>query len=159
MSVSFAKEIAGLRRLSPKQLRQRYEELFGEPSKSGNVQFLLKRLSWKVQAIAEGDLYERARRRAEELAKGADIRLSPPATLQMNGTGISPHQRFTTDHRIPPAGTILERTYRGHRHLVTVREEGFEHEGEIHKSLSAAARAICGSHCNGFAFFGLGGDL
>ena len=76
----------------------------------------------------------------------------------MNGSA-GPHRlRFTGDHRLPAPGTVLERKYRGDRHLVTVQPDGFEHEGVIHRSLSAAAKAICGSHCNGFAFFGLGGE-
>ena len=33
---------------------------------------------WRLQALAEGDLSERARRRAAELANDADLRLAPP---------------------------------------------------------------------------------
>ena len=38
---------------------------------------------------------------------------------------------------------------------VKVRPDGFEYEGEVHASLSAVAKAITGSHCNGFNFFRL----
>jgi hypothetical protein len=34
--------------------------------------------SSRMQALAEGDLSERARQRAAELAQDADLRLSPP---------------------------------------------------------------------------------
>jgi hypothetical protein len=37
-----------------------------------------------------------------------------------------------------------------------VMTDGFEFEGERYKSLTAVARAITGSHCNGFHFFKLG---
>jgi hypothetical protein len=38
---------------------------------------------------------------------------------------------------------------------VQVLAEGFAFEGEVYASLSAVARAITGSHCNGFLFFDL----
>ena len=34
---------------------------------------------------------------------------------------------------------------------------GFEFEGEAYKSLSAVAKKITGSHCNGYLFFRLTG--
>ena len=36
---------------------------------------------------------------------------------------------------------------------VLVRTDGFEFEGVPYRSLSAVAKAITGSHCNGFLFF------
>ena len=41
-------------------LKKRYRELFGEESKSSNKQFLFRRIAWRLQANAEGDLSERA---------------------------------------------------------------------------------------------------
>ena len=46
------------------QLQARYAEVFGEPARSGNRQWLFRRVAWRVQAMAEGDLTERARERA-----------------------------------------------------------------------------------------------
>ena len=37
-------------------LKKRYRELFGEESKSSNKQFLFRRIAWRLQANAEGDL-------------------------------------------------------------------------------------------------------
>jgi hypothetical protein len=37
-----------------------------------------------------------------------------------------------------------------------VLEKGFEYEGRRYRSLSAVARAVTGSHWNGFHFFGVG---
>src|SRR5688572_31223637 len=70
--------IAALGRMTVTQLRQKYLEVFGEPSRSGNRDFLFKRVAWRVQSLAEGGLSERARRRAEELARDADIRTTIP---------------------------------------------------------------------------------
>ena len=38
-----------------------------------------------------------------------------------------------------------------------VRAEGFEYQGQVYPSLSAVAKAITGSHCNGFLFFRITG--
>ena len=40
---------------------------------------------------------------------------------------------------------------------VKVLPNGFEYEGQVYRSLSAVAKAITGSHCNGFLFFRIGG--
>jgi len=59
-------------------LQKRYRELFVEESKSSNKQFLFRRVAWRLQANAEGDLSERARRRAVEIADDRDLRLRAP---------------------------------------------------------------------------------
>jgi hypothetical protein len=40
---------------------------------------------------------------------------------------------------------------------VVVLADGFEFEGERYRSLSAIAKAVTGSHVNGFRFFNLEG--
>src|SRR5262249_46091459 len=40
---------------------RRYAELFGEPTRARNKAWLFKRLAWRLQALAEGDLSKRAR--------------------------------------------------------------------------------------------------
>ena len=40
---------------------------------------------------------------------------------------------------------------------VTVLARGFAHGGTVYRSLSAVAKAITGSHCNGYLFFRLAG--
>src|SRR5262249_48272472 len=67
-------ELAALRRLTPQELRARYAELFGERPSTQNKGWLRKRLAWRLQALAEGDLSQRARQRAAELANDADLR-------------------------------------------------------------------------------------
>ncbi len=153
------KELAALQRSTPKELREQYEAVFGEPTRSGNKPFLIKRIAWRMQANAEGDLSDRARQRAEELANDSDLRLSPPMSPSVigtiNGAGRSGGTHHLHDKRLPPPGAVLTRTYKGDELQVNVLNDGFEFEGERHKSLSAVAKAITGSHCNGFLFFGL----
>jgi hypothetical protein len=72
MQLDIDKEVALLQRMTVGQLRERFEETWGEPTNTRNKQWLLKRIAWKMQANIEGDISERARRRAAELARGND---------------------------------------------------------------------------------------
>jgi Protein of unknown function (DUF2924) len=78
MHLNIENEVAALQRLAVRKLRTRYGEVFGEQTRAGSKAWLIKRIVWRLQSIAEGDLSERARRRAAELANDADVRLSPP---------------------------------------------------------------------------------
>jgi hypothetical protein len=156
MSLNIAKEVAALQRLTVTELRAKYAEVFGEPAQSGNKVWLVKRLAWRLQALAQGDLSERARQRAAELANDADLRLTPPKPraadlpVERTTTKILP---FKLDVRLPPPGTILTRKYKGELVQVQVLTTGFAFQGEVFPSLSAVAKAITGSHCNGYYFF------
>ncbi|WP_261360394.1 DUF2924 domain-containing protein [Gemmata massiliana] len=50
----------------------------GEPTTTGNRTWLARRIAWRIQALAEGDLSEGARARAAELARDADLRVISP---------------------------------------------------------------------------------
>ena len=53
------------------------------------------------------------------------------------------------------AGTTLVRRWRGHTHTVLVHNDGFEHEGQHYRSLTAVAERITEAHWSGPRFFGL----
>jgi hypothetical protein len=149
-------ELARLRTMTPAALRDRYFEVFGEPSRTGNKDFLCKRIAWRVQALAEGSLSERAKKRAAEIACDADIRTTiprPRAVTPDAATATSPAPRPAK--RLPMPGSVLTREYRGRSVAVTVLRNGFDWEGQVYKSLSAVAKAVTGSHWNGYLFFGL----
>src|SRR5262245_45582947 len=78
MDLDIGQQLAALKRLTVKELRDRYAETFGEPTNGNNRAWLLKRIAWRLQALAEGDLSERARQRAAELARDADLRTTMP---------------------------------------------------------------------------------
>ncbi len=147
-------QLAALECMTASQLQARYAEVFGEPSRSGNRQWLLRRVAWRIQALAEGGLSERARQRAAELARDADVRVVPPRA----GNGlVRPTSPTSPRHNAtgPAPGTVLTRVYHGVEHRVTVLPDGFEYQGTKYRSLSAIASAITGSHWSGFRFFGL----
>jgi hypothetical protein len=159
MSLNVQKELAALKRMTVGQLRDRYAEVHGEASKSFHKDFLVRRIIWRLQALAEGDLTERARKRAAELANDADLRLRAPSTLRLAGgheeqvaTGTL---RLATDQRLPLPGALLTRDYKGQRIAVRILPKGFEYEGEVYRSLSAIAKKVTGSHWNGWLFFGV----
>ena len=155
MEVNIVNEVAALQRLSVGQLRQRFAELFGEATNASNRTWLIKRIAWRMQALAEGDLSQRARQRAAELARDADLRLNPPPSKTTTTTPPPEPVSIPTpvDPRLPPPGTILTRPYKGQLVQVQVLTDGFAYAGRVYPSLSAVAKAITGSHTNGFLFF------
>lgn len=64
MQIDIDKEVALLQRMTVGQLREKFEETWGEPTNTRNKQWLVKRIAWKMQANIEGDISQRARRRA-----------------------------------------------------------------------------------------------
>lgn len=65
-----------------------------------------------------------------------------------------PKKQRERDPRLPPAGTVLSREYKGERHEVTVLEEGFTYNSEHFRSLSKIAKHIArGTSWNGYLFF------
>jgi hypothetical protein len=158
--MTMSQQIAALQRLSVKELRARYAEVFGESTNAHNRDWLTRRVAWRLQELAEGGLSERALRRAAELANDADLRVVPPReplATRPPAAGPAPEPRSGGDGRLPPPGTVITRPYKGRTLQVKVLAEGFELDGRVYPSLSAAARAASGSHCNGFLFFGLMG--
>jgi hypothetical protein len=159
VQLNITHELAALRRLTPRELRARYAEAFGEQPSTKNRGWLLKRLAWRLQSLAEGDLSQRARQRAAELANDADLRTTPPRTARAGAAPAPPAAavpaapRPPADSRLPAPGTVLTRPYKGALLQVRVLQAGFEYDGLAYQSLSAVARAITGSHCNGFLFF------
>jgi len=71
-------EIENLRRVSLAALRQKYQEVFAEDTRCRHREQLFRRIAWRLQALAEGDLTERARERASQLARDADLRVVAP---------------------------------------------------------------------------------
>ena len=67
----------------------------------------------------------------------------------------APPPREKGDDRLPPPGSVLTRAYKGGTVQVKVLPHGFEHARDVYHSLSAVAKAVTGSHCNGFRFFQL----
>jgi hypothetical protein len=139
-------------------LKRRYRELFGEDSKSSNKQFLFRRIAWRLQANAEGNLSERALRRAAEIADDQDLRVRAPKQFLIrpdSGAWTVDRTRPPKDGRLPGPGAILTRRVGDRQIVVKVLDEGFEYESRRYRSLSAIAREVTGTRWNGLLFFGV----
>ncbi len=154
MDLSITAQIAALRGMTVAELQGEWFQLYGQPTKSRNRDYLWKRLSWRIQELACGGLTDTAKQRIEELAPEGFVRartpnVAPPAADPAKPA--APHR----DPRLPSPGTVLTRQYHGNEIRVLALDDGFEWEGQHYRSLSAVARAVTGQRWNGLLFFGL----
>ena len=93
-------EIESLGKVKTKELKARYRDLFGEESPSSNRSHLFRRIAWRLQANAEGDLSERVRgrparllhtRRRHKFSGPSPRHGKPRQALQMQIAMRSPH--------------------------------------------------------------------
>lgn len=155
------REVALMKLMSVGELRKKYCEVFNEATNARNKVWLVKRIAWRMQANVEGNLSERAKRRALEIANDADIRMMPPRERQSrehapetNTVVVNVDSKPT---RALSVGQSLQRVYKGQNIVVRVRGDGFEWQGQKYKSLTAVAKAVTGKHWNGFNFFRVDG--
>jgi hypothetical protein len=135
------------------KLKEKYLAVFGHESRSNHKQFLIRRIAWRLQANAEGELSERARERALLLAEEADLRIRAPQSFLREMSRSAGKVRG--DPRLPAAGTTLTREFQGQNISVEVLAKGFRYQENTYKSLSAVARKVSGTQWNGFSFFRL----
>jgi len=155
MDPAVVRAIEELRGLSVAALKTRYLAVFGEESKSSNKQFLFRRIAWRLQAKVEGDLSDRAHRRAAEIASDADLRTRAPkgflpGDAPSSAPWITDRSQPQRDWRLPAPGSLLTRRLDDRQIVVKVLEEGFEYESRRYRSLSAIAREVTGTRWNGF---------
>jgi hypothetical protein len=151
-------EIEQLRGATVRELRAKYCALFGQPSCSNHKQFLFRRVAWRLQALAYGELSEQVRQQALALAQDADLRIIAPRHLvgtpeQVLQPTLRSRGKPGRDQRLPKPGSILRREFKGQIVVVQVLEHGFQYQDRFYKSLSAIARQVTGTHWNGYAFF------
>lgn len=156
MPVDVAAEMRRLSQMRVPDLKARYAEAFGEETRSNNRDYLVKRIVWRLQAREEGDLTERARRRADELADDADLRTrAPKSESAASGRPLVAPIRVPRASQAPMPGMVLTREYKGRLIVARVLPKGYEHEGKVYRSLTAIANEVTGGHWNGRLFFNL----
>ena len=158
-----AAELAKLEKITVKELMAKYQEVFGEETRSRNKQYLIKKIAWRIQEIAEGGLSGKALKRIDELAENAPIRQRQH--FGKNGNGKiktiviekKTEQKIDTnrDNRLPAVGETISKIYKGKEYTVKMLEKGFDYNGLAYRSLSKIAKEITGTTWNGFLFFGL----
>lgn len=145
---SMTAQVEQLRSMSVADLVPRYRELYGKDPRSKNRTWLWRRCAWKLQENAHGGLSSAAKRRLEELI--AEIEIPPAKEDRTAATKID--RRRPQD---PAPGSTLVREYKGRELRLTVLDNGFELDGVVYSSLSAAAHAATGSRWNGRLFWKL----
>ncbi|MDP8256624.1 MAG: DUF2924 domain-containing protein, partial [Candidatus Alcyoniella australis] len=152
MTDSIPAQIEALLHMTVGELQAKYLDVFGEETRGRHKQYLFKKIAWRIQELAFGGLSERAKRRAAELVDDTRVRIRPPKSLPLEDPGkkIVKLKSGSRDRRLPLPGTVITRGYGDETHRVKVLEHGFEYQDKPYRSLSAVARAITGSHWNGF---------
>lgn len=126
-------------KLSLDELRDRWAKAWGlKPHKYIRRNMLEKSLIFKVRELNGLGLTRLQQAKLDQLVK----------TYKRNPKCF--------DDRIGlKAGIRLVRTWKGVRQNVLVREDGFEYNGVVYKSLSRVAKEITGTTWNGWKFFHL----
>jgi hypothetical protein len=149
-------ELRALDGMTTRELAAKHEAVVGEPTRSNNRAYLIKRIAWRLQEVAERGLSERAWARIADLGDELPVRWRMRRDEGIGGeapAAVAAAATAARDPRLPPPGSVLVRLHRGREHRVTVHDRGFEHEGVVYATLSQVARAISGQHTSGFAFF------
>jgi Protein of unknown function (DUF2924) len=120
-------QIAELGRMQIAELRERYQEVFGEQTTTAHKQHLVRRIAWRLQVLAEGDLSERAHRRALKIADDQDLRVNLPARVTQSARTAAKRKPIQPDLRRPQPGSVLTRAFRGQTIEVKVLEDGFHY--------------------------------
>ena len=132
------RQIAGLANRSTQDLRVAWRQLHRTGPPLGlSRDLMIRALAHQLQEQSYGG-GSRARRRLQSLAGASEkaaMAVDPGLVLK--------------------AGTTLVRQWRGHTHTVLVHSDGFEHEGQLYRSLTAIAERITEAHWSGPRFFGL----
>ena len=130
------RQLLSLSTLTREELTEKWKDLFGRTPPNYGTLFMRKRLAWRIQELFYGGIPEASQR-----------------VLHGDGDPLKPK----TGRSMRP-GTILVRMWHGARHEVTIRQNGFEYQGQLYRSLSAVAKKITGAHWNGKRFFQLAED-
>ena len=133
------RQIAGLANRSMPDLRVAWRQLHHTGPPLGlSRDLLIRALANQLQERSYGGLSRALRRRLRSLARASE-----------NGAmAVDPCLVLKT-------GTTLVRQWRGRTHTVLVHQDGFEHEGQRYRSLTAIAERITEAHWSGPRFFGL----
>lgn len=139
--------IEELKSLSRDELLQKWQEIFKlTPSKFVRREFLIKHLTWEIQAQKQDGYSQQTKKKLESLARN----LEQNQELKDDDIKKSKSNMLTIK-----AGTKLIREYQRVNHEVLVLEKGYQYSGKIYKSLSAIANEITNTRWNGKVFFGL----
>lgn len=96
-------------------------------------------------------------KRPAKAKKPAAKKAAPKRATKSKATApAAPRAAKPRDPRLPAAGSVIEKTYKGKTLTVEVREADFRFDGKEWSSLTAIAMAVTGAKSiNGPLFFGI----
>jgi hypothetical protein len=132
-------QIAGLANRSTQDLRVAWRQLHrAGPPLGLSRDLVIRALANQLQERSYGGVSLALRRRLQHMAGASEKGIM----------AVDPG-------RVLKAGTTLVRQWRGRTHTILVYNDGFEHEGQRYRSLTAIAERITEAHWSGPRFFGL----
>jgi hypothetical protein len=143
---TIADEVMELRTLPLADLLARYEAVFGNATRVKHREFLWKRIAWKLQGQRLGGLSAVAKDRLESLISEIDI------PLDERSRSITGRLRVSANK---PVRATLTKVWRGTLYTAVPMAGGFDVNGVLYRSLSAAAFGITGTRWNGNLFWGV----
>jgi len=137
------RQLAALQKMTQTEMLEKWRDIYGAEPPPLSRGFLLKRLAYRIQELYYGGLPQPAKEKLQQHME--DYRENSKCSAGKNSAEVK---------RILPGARFL-REWHGQRHEVIIRENGFEYNGQIYRSLSAIAQKITGTKWNGPAFFGV----
>jgi hypothetical protein len=122
------------------ELREKWARCYGVPAPNLSGDLLRLGISYRLREKIRGGISRETKRILLQTYRAASESNAQPTS--------PPPRKLTT-------GTTLVRDWHGIGHTVTVLDKGFEYDGKTHRSLTAIAKSITGTHRNGPRFFGL----
>jgi hypothetical protein len=139
MAMMLEEELAALATMSPAQLREKWRQVFREPSPSFTPDLLARGIAYRLQEKVHGGLPAGTRREIERLEKQY-VRTGEVVTEACGTT---------------KPGTRLVREWNQIQHQVLIVEDGYLYRDRRYGSLTQIANEITGAHWSGPRFFGL----
>jgi hypothetical protein len=138
------------------ELRERFGAIFGEPTRSRNKSYLVKKIACRIQEATSESVPEEVGKQPGRLSEKTPDRPNASKARSRSTRMVTARSADRPrDLRLSPVGTVLKREFRGRTLQVKVGESEFEFGGRTYRSLSAIAREVAGTAWNGFLFFEL----
>lgn len=157
MKENISEQIQALKNADLQKIQARYKELFnGSEAPCANKPYLIKKIAYKLQEMADGGISDDAKMQIIDLIEKYDPINNKALRPQVVSAGKNIVSiPFMRDKRLPIPGSVIQKKYKNQNIHVKVLDKGFEYKDKYYKSLSAIAFELTGAHWNGFSFFNL----
>lgn len=134
---SVLRQLTALQNMKLPKLQEKWRDLYGTEPPNLSRKFIEKRLAYRIQELFYGGLSENANNKLKKHM--LELQSKNPINENVQ-------QKVLT-------GARFIREWHGKRHEVIVRDDGFEYNGQMFRSLTAVAKKITGTKWNGLVFF------